>query len=188
MTVRYVFDPGASRFTVQAFAGGLLSVFAHNPTFAVRAFTGELTGTPGNLADASLRITVQADALELLDNVSPRDREEIVRTMWAEVLETSTYAEIAFRSTSVQAVRLAESWHRLVLRGDLLLHGVRNEQAIDAQLRTSEEGVRLTGEFGLVLSSYHIKRVSALGGTIKLKDELKVAFDLVGRPDGSSLG
>ena len=35
---RYRIDPGRSRFTVQAFATGLLSAFAHSPTFAVRDF------------------------------------------------------------------------------------------------------------------------------------------------------
>jgi hypothetical protein len=37
-TVRYVFDPSVSRFTVQAFATGLLCAFGHNPTIAIRDF------------------------------------------------------------------------------------------------------------------------------------------------------
>ncbi len=40
MTARYRLDPGQSRFTVQAFATGLLSFLGHSPTFAVRDFAG----------------------------------------------------------------------------------------------------------------------------------------------------
>ena len=47
MMTRYRLDPGQSRFTVQAFATGMLSFLAHSPTFAVRAFRGdvEIDGT-----------------------------------------------------------------------------------------------------------------------------------------------
>ena len=40
MTTRYRFDPSLSRFTVRAFASGLLSFVGHSPTFAVRQFAG----------------------------------------------------------------------------------------------------------------------------------------------------
>ena len=38
----YRLDPTQSRFTVQAFATGLLSMLGHNPTFAARDFRGEM--------------------------------------------------------------------------------------------------------------------------------------------------
>jgi len=37
---------------VQAFASGMLSGLGHNPTFAIREFTGELRLTPDTFADA----------------------------------------------------------------------------------------------------------------------------------------
>jgi hypothetical protein len=37
----------------------------------------------------------------------------------------------------------------------------------------------LAGEFALPQSEYRLRPVVALGGTIKLKDPLKVSFDLV---------
>ena len=39
--MRSVLDPAPGRFTMQAFARGALSAFAHSPTFAVRDYTGE---------------------------------------------------------------------------------------------------------------------------------------------------
>lgn len=46
------------------------------------------------------------------------------------------------------------------------------------------ESLRAHGEFPLRQTEYGIKPVSAAGGTIKLKDELKFTFDIVARPEG----
>ncbi len=182
MTVRYALDPEQSRFTVQAFAGGMLSMLAHNPIIAIRDFTGEIRFTPGALEDAALEMTVRADSLAATDNVKQQDRQEIENRMRTEVLETSKYPEINFQTKAVSSDRIAEGWYRLQFQGELTLHGVTRIQTLDTQLRIPEDGVRLSGEFRLLLSAYKIRPVSALGGTIKLKDEVKFAFDLTGRP------
>ncbi len=39
-SVRYVVDPRASQFTVQAFANGLISAVAHSPKIAISDWTG----------------------------------------------------------------------------------------------------------------------------------------------------
>ena len=40
---QYSINPGLSRFTVRAFATGMLSSFGHNPTLAVRSYTVEIS-------------------------------------------------------------------------------------------------------------------------------------------------
>ena len=45
-SVHYVMDTRASQFTVQVFAGGLLSAFGHNPTIAISDFPGEAEVNP----------------------------------------------------------------------------------------------------------------------------------------------
>src|ERR1700755_487848 len=42
-------EPGRRRFTVQAFADGLLSSFGHDPVIAIRDFEGEVELVPGTL-------------------------------------------------------------------------------------------------------------------------------------------
>ena len=185
MTVRYTLDPAPSRFTVQAFAGGMLSGLGHSPTFAIREFTGELCFTPETGADATFRLTVKADSLTVTDSVSPKDREEIEGRMRREVLETAANPEIVFQGTEITAGKVADNWYRLRLNGELALHGVKKPQPVDAQLRILDDQVRLSGQCTLLLSAYRIKPVSALGGMIKLKDELKFDFDLVGRKAGA---
>ena len=179
--MRYVLEPSSSRFTVQAFASGMLSGLGHSPTFAVREFTGELRFAPDAPAEASLRVTVKADSLAVTDSVSPKDRDEIESRMRQEVLETAAHPEVVYQSTGVTADKIADNWYRLRFAGELRLHGVAKPHAVDAQLRVQDDQVRLGGDFTLAQSAYRIKPVSALGGMIKLKDELKFAFDLVGR-------
>ena len=102
MTVRYRLDPAQSRFTVQSFAAGMLSFLGHNPTFAVSGFVGEMKfdlASPGE--GASVRLTVRADSLQLMDKVSPSDRRQIEDTMRKETLEVAAFPEIAFESTEV---------------------------------------------------------------------------------------
>jgi polyisoprenoid-binding protein YceI len=181
MMVRYTLDAAQSRFTVQAFASGLLSGFGHSPTFAIREFTGELRFAPDAPGEASFSLTVKADSLKLPDAVSPEDRDEIENRMRQEVLETASYPEIVFQSTQITTAKIADGWYRLQLAAELRLHGVKKPHAVDAQLRLSEDQARLSGQCTLLLSAYRIRPVSALGGMIKLKDELKFDFDIVGR-------
>jgi polyisoprenoid-binding protein YceI len=177
--MRYVAEPSQSRFTVQAFAAGTLSVLAHSPTFQIRDFTGELEFDPATPGDTSVRATVQADSLALIDSVSASDRDEITSRMRREVLETTSYPQVAFQSTQAKADRIAGDWYRLQLAGDLRLHGVTKPQQVEAQLRLSDGQARLSGRCALSLSAYRIKPVTALGALIKLKDELKLEFDVV---------
>jgi polyisoprenoid-binding protein YceI len=185
MTDCYTVSPERSRFTVQAFAGGVLSGFAHNPVFAVRRFGGEVRFAP-DAGDSSCRIEVQAGSLELTGNVKETDRREIQRAMIYEVLETEKYPQIVFNSTEFAVTKIADNWFRAQVRGDMQLHGMTKMQQIDLQLRVLDQDLRLSGEFPLSLSAYKMKRVSALGGMIQVKDELKFAFDLVGPKQDST--
>ena len=183
----YRLDAAASTFSVQAFAGGLLGGFAHNPTMAIRDFVGEAHFVPGTFAGASVRLVVRARSLELVDEVSAKDRAEIERVMRDDVLEVGAYPEIVFASTSVTVTRAGVDRAKARIVGDLTLHGVtRKGLWISALVRADVEGVRATGEFTLKQTDYSIRLVSVAGGVIKVKDELKFTFDLLGRPAPSA--
>jgi polyisoprenoid-binding protein YceI len=186
MMDRYRFDPGNSRFTVQAFAGGLLSFVAHSPTFAVRDFAGEVRFDPEAPAATSLWLTVRADSLDLLDPVKPADREEIEGRMRREVLQAGVNAEIHFEADDLTGRRAGDNGYQVRLHGRLTLHGVVHPHDLDAELLYYPDGVRLSGETILRLSDYNIRPVTALGGTIRLRDELRLAFDLVAWKEGQA--
>lgn len=177
--MRYRIDPGRSRFMVKAFATGMLSAFAHNPTIAIRDFTGEVEFAPDSPERSSLNIRIQSGSLQVADEVSDKDRREMERQIREEVLETDRYPEIVFESTNVSADRIMASQYRAKIKGNLTLRGLTRDCEITAQIIAGPDTLRAHGEFPLKQSDFNIKPVTAVGGTIKLKDELKFTFDIV---------
>jgi polyisoprenoid-binding protein YceI len=183
-TVRYALDAGRSTFTVQAFATGLLSGFGHDPTIEILDFTGEARFDPQTLANASIRAVARTGSLRVVDDVKEKDRQEIERTMLDEVLEVARHPEATFESTSITVTRIVEGRYKARIVGDLTLHGAtRKGLWIMAQVIVSGESgeLRARGEFALKQTEFGIKPVSVAAGALKLKDEVKLTFDLVGR-------
>lgn len=178
VATRYLLDRTASRFTVQAFSGGLFSALGHNPTFAIRDFDGEAIFDPSAPDRASVTVHIRAASLELIDNVSAKDHREIETTMHEKVLESARYPEIVYQS---EAEGVAD--HAVALSGKLSLHGVTNDLRVIAQLSMTGDLLRASGECALLQSDYGIKRVNVAGGALKVKDELKFAFDIVARKE-----
>jgi polyisoprenoid-binding protein YceI len=174
-------DAEKSRFTVRAFATGLLSAMGHNPTLAVREYSGDATFVPGTLEQASVRVVAQSASLEVTDDVSQKDRAEIENKMRQEVLETSQYPEITFESSTITPNKLGENSYTVNVAGNLTLHGVTRNETIYAQVTLTGDTLRAFGEFTLRQTDYGIKLVSVAGGTLKVKDEVKVAFDITAR-------
>jgi polyisoprenoid-binding protein YceI len=99
--MHYRFGPDGSRFTVQAFAGGLLSMLAHCPIFSLGDFDGDLRLDSSNPDNARLMMLVRADSLKLVDPISAAERREIEERMLREILEVAAYPEIRFESERV---------------------------------------------------------------------------------------
>jgi polyisoprenoid-binding protein YceI len=177
--VRYRIDASRSRFTVQGAAEGMLSMFGHNPLLAICGFGGDVRCDPGTLESASLLILVQANSLAVVNKVSDKDRREMERGMREDVLEVARFPEIVFMSTGVSARPTAEGQYQARIDGNLSLHGVTRSLQINAGVTVNGSSLRAQGEFSLRQSDYQIKPVSAVGGTLKVKDELKLAFDIV---------
>jgi polyisoprenoid-binding protein YceI len=179
--VRYLVDAGKSRFTVRAFATGLLSSIGHNPTMAIREYTGEAAFVPGTLEQASLRFSVRSASLEVTDDVSDKDRNDIQSRMTQDVLETDAYPEIVFESSQIAANKMGDTQFSVNAAGNLSLHGVTRGETIYAQVSLAGDTLRAYGEFSLRQTDYGIKLVSVAGGTLKVKDEVKIAFDFTAR-------
>jgi polyisoprenoid-binding protein YceI len=182
--VRYLVDASLSQFTVHAFASGLAAVVAHNPKFAIRDFSGEAQFSPPGLQDAAMRTRIKASSLNLMDEVSEYDRSEIDRVMFQEVLETSRYQEIVYTSSHISTQALSENLYATTISGNLTLHGVTNRMDFAAQVVVGEDILRGYGNFVVKQSEYGITIASIAGGTLRMKDELKVAFFIVAKKQG----
>jgi polyisoprenoid-binding protein YceI len=177
----YVLEPAKSRFQVRATATGLLSAFGHNPTIAIRNFTGEAWFRAETPEQSSLRFQIDAGSLAVTNDVNDKDRQEMERAMREDVLETTQYPEIRFESSSIEAAKVTEGMYRMKVGGTLTLHGVARGLEISGNVTAGDDTLRANGDFSIRQTDYGIRLVSAAGGGLKLKDELKFTFDIVGR-------
>jgi len=180
-TVRYDVDSKGSTFIVRAFTTGLLAAFGHNPTIAIPGIEGEIVLNPDAIDGSSLRMVVDASSLAATDDISAKDRDEINRRMHAEVLESDSFPQIVYETSRVSASKTAEGQYWAAITGELAMHGVTKTQPISARLSVNGTALRATGEFSVRQSDYEIRPVSAVGGTVRLKDELKLSFDITAR-------
>jgi len=177
----YLIDGRASRFTVRAFASGMLAAMGHNPTVGIREFSGEMSFDPEKIEAGSFRFVVKADSLSVQDDVSDKDRREMERLMNQEVLETAKFPEIRYEASDITVTRVSEMLYSAALNGELTLHGVTRRQPIDARITLLGSMLRASGDFTLDQTDYNIKLVSVAGGVLKVKDELKFSFEIVAR-------
>jgi polyisoprenoid-binding protein YceI len=180
-SVRYVMDTRASQFTVQVSSGGLLSAFGHNPTIAIRGFSGEAQVNADDLGRSFLKITIDAGSLTVRDDISDKDRREIERAMQQEILETPTYPEIVYECSNIAATKAGDGNYSVTLRGDLTLHGVTRPQPVPARVALDGDSLRALGNFSLLQTDYDLKLASVAGGALKVKDELKFSFNILAR-------
>jgi polyisoprenoid-binding protein YceI len=177
----FVIDAKASRFTVQAFASGILSAMGHNPKIGIRTFSGEVDFNPETLEGGAFRLTVQSASLGVQDDISDKDRREMERLMKEDVLEVAKYPEIRYEAAAIAVSRVDGALYSATLNGNLSLHGVTRSQAITTRIATFDEILRASGEFTLKQSDYQIKPLSVAGRALKLKDEVRFSFEMVAR-------
>ncbi len=186
---RYLVDSGQSRLTVKAFASGMLSTFGHNPTLALRDFEGEARFTPESPGDAALTFRVRPAALDVTGDVKASDRRDIEHETKENVLETERFPEVVFESSRVSANQAAENSYRVEVTGKLRLHGVTQDVTVPAQLTFMGDTLRAFGEVPIRQTPFGIRPVKAMGGALKVKDEVKLSFEIVARrQDGDGKG
>jgi polyisoprenoid-binding protein YceI len=178
--VVYRVDASRSKFVVRAFAGGALWFKGHDHFVAARDFTGEARLTPGSVSPASLTLTVRAASLAETRDVFTEQQKQIINKELREiVLEPDKYPEITFKSTDVSVEALGGVF-KVKLGGDLMLHGVTRRVVIPAEVSLDGQGtLRARGEFSIKRGDFGVKATSAFHGTVRVRDRLKVIFDIV---------
>jgi polyisoprenoid-binding protein YceI len=177
----YVVDARSSRFTVQAFATGILSAMGHNPKIGIRTFTGDVDFNAEAAQASGFRLSMKSNSLGVLDDVSDKDRRDMEKMMNEQILEPDKYPDIVFDAPTVSIARIDSALFSATLNGTLTFHGVTRNQTILARIAVFDGMLRVSGEFTLNQSDYGIKPISVAGGTLKVKDELKFSFEMVAR-------
>jgi polyisoprenoid-binding protein YceI len=182
-TRTYTIVPSESSFWVFAGKTGIFSAFAHNHELGVKSFSGRVVVPAAGAGGGSLEMEVDAPSLVVLDKEpSEEDKKKIFNSMHNEVLESAKYQKITFKSVSVSDVKQTGSdAYSFVVNGDLSLHGVTKRIAVPVAATVMPQQLRATGKYTLKQTDYGIKPYSAAGGSIKVKDEVVVNFDIVAK-------
>jgi polyisoprenoid-binding protein YceI len=113
--------------------------------------------------------------MQVLDpNESDKNRAEIRATMLGpKLLEAEKFPRISFTSTSVTQMNADTAQ----VKGILELHGVKRE----VDLEVKRQGGHYVGATRLKQTSYGMTPITVAAGAVKVKDEVKVEFDVVTR-------
>ena len=164
-------DTERSTLTVLVYKSGLFSAFADDHIIRAPIASGSISAD----APLAVAIAVRSDTLKVLDPKLAADKRAEVQTrmLSAEVLDTAQYPEIAFKSTMVEPA----GTDRWTVTGTLTLHGQSRPITFPVVRR---EG-RYHGTATLKQRDFGIQPISIAGGTVKVKDELKIEFDIAAR-------
>jgi polyisoprenoid-binding protein YceI len=163
-------DTQRSVLTVRVYKAGMFSAFGHEHAIRAPIQNGTFDEDKG-----TVDVVVDARALRVLDSdVSDKDRADIQNTMLGpKVLDSAQFREIRFHSTEVSG----SSENRWTVHGDLTLHGQTHPVKVDVERHDGQ----YRGSARLRQSEFGITPVTVAGGTIKVKDEVRVEFEVVGR-------
>jgi len=162
-------DVNKSSLKIRVFKPGALSAFAHDHEIQAPIDEGKIDSS----ASPSVELRVDSRKMRVLDpEISVDKRTEIQQTMeGAAVLDVEHFPEISYRSTAITKTGDAH-WE---VRGNLNLHG-KNQPVV---VVVSLDGGHYRGSASFKQSEFGITPVRVAGGTVKVKDEVKIEFDIV---------
>lgn len=157
-----------STITVRVYKSGFLSAFGHNHEIQAPIQSGQVEES----GDLSVVMRVDARKLRVLDpEASESTRAQIQETMLGpQVLDVDHFPEIRFQSTEIEP-RGLEQW---IVHGKLTLHGRERPVSFEVVLK----GDHYQGSAPLKQTDFGMKPVTVAGGTVKVKDEVKIEFEI----------
>jgi len=162
-------DTVRSTLTVFVYKSGMFSAFADDHVIRAPIASGSISAE----APLAVEVRVQAGTLKALDPKLAADKRAEVqaRMLGPEVLDSARYPDITFTSTAIEPAG-ADRW---TVTGRLTIHG----QTRPATFAVARRDGHYRGTAVLKQRDFGIQPISIVGGTVKVKDEIKVEFDIV---------
>jgi polyisoprenoid-binding protein YceI len=181
-TVTYNLDASQSKFMAHASRSGLLWFKGKSHHLAASDFTGQVELTPDTITPASLRLVVKAASLHETGADFTEPQKQIIDKELKEiVLHPDQYPDITFQSTSVTAKTSSAGRYEVNIDGNLTLHGVTRRVVIPTVVTLSGDTLRAVGKFSIDRGDFKVKATSAFHGLVRVDDDVKFEFDIVGR-------
>lgn len=164
-------DVQRSTITIHVGKAGLFSAAGHEHWVSAPIASGIFSESPTPHVEFTVetaKMTVKPDP-----KVDEKTQATIQKDMDEMTLEPSKYPEITFHSTSVE--KSGENQWRV--EGTLSMHGVSKPITV----AVARSGEAYTGHAIIKQTEFGIKPISVAGGTIKVKNDVDVEFQIYAR-------
>ena len=184
----YVVDPGRSRVRIHLDRTGLMKFMGHVHHIDAPVADGRVEVVDNDPARSTVSLRFDAARLALVPGSEPASDIPKVeeRMRGPEVLDVARYPAIAFVSRSVRSVAAEGDRSRLVVTGDLTLHG--RSVSVDIPLevtRASDGGMEARGETNLNLKDLGIEPPS-VAGVVKVANRFRLELEIHARANVAS--
>jgi polyisoprenoid-binding protein YceI len=161
-------DVQRSTITVHVGKGGMLSAAGHEHWISAPISSGNIRESP----DPHVEFTVATAKMAVKPDpkVDAKTQAVIQKDMEEMTLETTTFHEIAFRSSRIE--KLADGQWKV--DGNLSLHGVTKP----VSLSVKRAGESYNAHIVLKQTDFGIKPITVGGGMIKVKNEVEIDFQI----------
>jgi polyisoprenoid-binding protein YceI len=181
-TAVYTVDPKVSDVRIHVDKSGVFGFAGHAHDVRAPVAEGRIEVNAGELTRSTVRVAFDASALRVSGEGEPNeDVPEVQRTMEsAKVLDVAKFPRITFASTAIEVIERHADQIKLRMTGDLTLHGVTKSEHADVAVVLTRDRVTARGTFDVLQTNYGIEPVTAGGGTVRVKDAVRITFTLVG--------
>jgi polyisoprenoid-binding protein YceI len=172
-------DSEGSKLELWTYKEGLLSGVAHDLCF--RAEGLQLSAEVDDDGAVSVEVVVPVERLQLRGQVKkghvspmkPKDAADVHKNLTSRrVLDAGAHPQLRYVG------RGTPQGDRIELAGELTLRGTSRPLALQATWREEASHVQVEGEVRFAQSRWGIKPFSALMGSLRVRDELRVSWGL----------
>jgi polyisoprenoid-binding protein YceI len=182
-------DAANSQVLIQVGKAGMFGFAGHAHEVAATDVHGRVEFDPADMQHASVSLEFPAAALRVTGKGEPpADVVEVQKVMQGEqVLDARRFPTIVFSSRRVTVTARTAGIADVVIEGDMALHATTRPMTIRASVILDAGGhITARGSFVLKQTDFGMEPVTAVGGTIRVKDEVDVQFVLRARPSGDT--
>lgn len=172
----YRIDPQASHIEIHVFRAGLFGGLGDNHVIVLGRFSGTANAAPGK--GWQVQVTGEAASLKVVDpSASEATRQQVQEKMLGpSQMDAAHYPAIELRSRSAAPGDAKDSWR---LRADVTVHGVTRQAEFPLTWSESPGQIHVQGRQTLLLRDFGIEPIRLGLGTVKVKNEFELVYDLV---------
>ena len=180
---QFQIDQTATSVLVRVGKGGLFSFAAHDHEVAAPALAGTILLDQTDITRSNISLEFDAAALKVTGKGEPaKDVPEVQQVMLSDrVLDVQQYPKIVFRSNRVSLANKSANRISLNVAGNLTLHGTTRPVTTRVEVSLKDTQLTATGTTRIRQTDFGMTPVTAAGGTVRVKDEVEVVFQVVAR-------